>query len=64
MTVIYVSVITVLYAMGNLSNVPLEQAEKSLFSRGLNFIPTAPDLIQKELLDSFDEFVTRLRCNI
>ena len=45
----------------NLSSTPLYLAEKSLLSKGVTFIPTAPDLSQHELLSSFDDFVTKLR---
>ena len=41
----------------NISSTLLSLAEKSLLSKGLTFIPTAPDLSQHELLSSFDDFV-------
>jgi len=47
----------------NLSSIHLSSAETSLLAKGLNFIPTCCDLTQKELLDSFDDFVTRLRAS-
>ena len=45
----------------NLSSKPLNSAESSLFSKGLNFCPNPPKINVRELDEDLDQFARRLR---
>ena len=45
----------------NLSSKPLNAAESSLLSKGLNFCPNPPKINVRELVEDLDQFARRLR---